>query len=258
MQNDQPSRSPIKAIPLHNPGQSLEARRDAFLLDRVLLWGMVAAFAILFALIEYLRWQFRIPPQPVVGLCVAISVCALSAFQIRRAWPTIRRLNRGLEGERAVGQFLEEMRRDGYRVLHDIEGDRFNVDHVLIGPAGVFVIETKTVSKTPDSGDTKYDGQRVVVSGHSPDRDPIAQVKALCDHIRDIIHANTGKRPPMRGVVLYPGWYVQPQPKGVQVWVLNPKALPPFVRNEPVVLPDSDVRLIAGALEAHVRWREAQ
>lgn len=83
-------------------------------------------------------------------------------------------------GELPVGQLLERLRAKGYEVFHDIEGDGFNVDHVLIGRGGVFVIETKTISKRNDirRNEVRYDGQSVLVNGFTPDRDPIAQVGA--------------------------------------------------------------------------------
>lgn len=38
-----------------------------------------------------------------------------------------------MEGERAVGQFLEQLREQGFHVFHDVVGTGFNVDHVLVG-----------------------------------------------------------------------------------------------------------------------------
>jgi hypothetical protein len=52
-----------------------------------------------------------------------------------------------LTGERAVGQFLEEKLRPlGYHILNDLPGDGFNLDHVIIGPTGIYCVETKTRS----------------------------------------------------------------------------------------------------------------
>jgi hypothetical protein len=36
------------------------------------------------------------------------------------------------------------LREDGWFALHDVHLDRGNIDHVLIGPAGIFTIETKS------------------------------------------------------------------------------------------------------------------
>ena len=45
-------------------------------------------------------------------------------------------LGLGRDGERVVGQLLENMQPDGYHVLHDLIGEGFNVGHVVIGEPG--------------------------------------------------------------------------------------------------------------------------
>jgi hypothetical protein len=51
---------------------------------------------------------------------------------------------RGAAGERAVGAVLAQLEDEGWRALHDISLGRGNVDHVLVGPGGIFTIETKS------------------------------------------------------------------------------------------------------------------
>jgi hypothetical protein len=51
----------------------------------------------------------------------------------------------GAKSESAVGETLNELRRRGYIVMHDIEqAYEGNVDHLVSGPTGVYMIETKT------------------------------------------------------------------------------------------------------------------
>lgn len=51
---------------------------------------------------------------------------------------------KGLAGERRVGGELNRLSRHGWRVLHSIPlANRVDVDHLLIGPGGVFSINTK-------------------------------------------------------------------------------------------------------------------
>ncbi|MGA4843397.1 nuclease-related domain-containing protein [Streptomyces sp. G45] len=51
---------------------------------------------------------------------------------------------KGLAGEVRVGAELQRLSRRGWRVLHSIELPRkVDVDHLLIGPGGVFCINTK-------------------------------------------------------------------------------------------------------------------
>jgi len=50
----------------------------------------------------------------------------------------------GAKGEAAVGRRLDRLERSGWRVLHNVVlGGRGDVDHLLIGPAGVVVVNTK-------------------------------------------------------------------------------------------------------------------
>ena len=52
---------------------------------------------------------------------------------------------RGAVGERRTARLLSQLERHGWAVLHDLAlpGSRANLDHLVIGPAGVFVIDSK-------------------------------------------------------------------------------------------------------------------
>ncbi|MFH9088108.1 nuclease-related domain-containing protein [Streptomyces sp. NPDC017673] len=51
---------------------------------------------------------------------------------------------KGLAGERRVGAELNRLGRHGWRVLHSIPlANKVDIDHLLIGPGGVFTINTK-------------------------------------------------------------------------------------------------------------------
>jgi hypothetical protein len=68
-----------------------------------------------------------------------------SMFVISRyVLPLVERRDRGATGEEQVGGLLDPMSERGWRVIHDASLGRGNVDHILIGPAGIFTIETKS------------------------------------------------------------------------------------------------------------------
>jgi hypothetical protein len=68
-----------------------------------------------------------------------------SIFVISRyVLPLVERRDRGATGEEHVGGLLDEMADSGWEVIHDASLGRGNVDHILIGPAGVFTVETKS------------------------------------------------------------------------------------------------------------------
>jgi hypothetical protein len=51
----------------------------------------------------------------------------------------------GASGEETVGRHLDALRAEGMAVLHDrrIPGAKANIDHIVISPAGVFVVDPK-------------------------------------------------------------------------------------------------------------------
>lgn len=58
--------------------------------------------------------------------------------------PQVDRHDRGAKGEEQVGALLEGLGERGWHVVHDASMGRGNVDHILIGPGGVFTVETKS------------------------------------------------------------------------------------------------------------------
>src|SRR5690606_21161347 len=133
---------------------------------------------LLIVLVVFEWWLYFNPAQrkPILFTVLAILFAIYAGFRIWRMLPELRQLKQGLEGEKAVGQFLEKLREQGYQVFHDLQGETFNLDHVLIGPAGVFTIETKTLSK-PERGQAKiqFDGETLKMNGKLIERNPIIQ-----------------------------------------------------------------------------------
>ncbi len=54
----------------------------------------------------------------------------------------------GMKGEKRVKKFLESQLKDSYSLINDVEyindrGNKENIDHIVLGPNGIFVLETK-------------------------------------------------------------------------------------------------------------------
>jgi len=258
MTNQLKSRSPLKAKPLRVAGQSVDEQRDKLLSDVCEQWLLVALFMVLIAGLEWYRYAFDVKPSPWTFTAGALAVSAFAVWRIRRVLPALRNLRQARDGERAVGQFLEGLRSQGYQVFHDLVGTGFNVDHVVLGPAGVFTIETKTWSK-PVRGrpEIEFDGERLKAAGRQPDRDPVVQARAQANWVRNLLMESAGKQTFVKPVVVFPGWFiVNAIGTAKDVWVLEPKALPAFLANEPVRISDADVRLFAFHISRFIRAGE--
>ena len=84
-----------------------------------------------------LQSEVHQPPQPNVYLIFAIIVTGFAVIGWRRLLPKFRNLNRGEAGEMKVGEILEELKQSGYKPIHGITRSGFDIDHVVVGPAGV-------------------------------------------------------------------------------------------------------------------------
>lgn len=68
-----------------------------------------------------------------------------SIFVISRyVLPLVERRDRGASAEEHVGSLLEQLPPSRWHVIHDASFGRGNIDHILIGPAGLFTLETKS------------------------------------------------------------------------------------------------------------------
>jgi hypothetical protein len=75
-----------------------------------------------------------------------LAVAGATAWWLRfRASQPTRAWRDGARGERATAHRLRRLERHGYVVLHDLQvpGSHTNFDHLAIGPAGVFLIDSK-------------------------------------------------------------------------------------------------------------------
>jgi hypothetical protein len=91
---------------------------------------------------DMLAAQVGLSQAKLVGLAVAVLV----GWRLRfRPSDQARTWQRGAQGERHTARLLDRLTRDGYVVFHDlaVPGSDANVDHLVIGPTGLFVIDSK-------------------------------------------------------------------------------------------------------------------
>lgn len=250
------TKSPLKDPPLRNPGQSVEEQRDDLLYDKVLAPLLYATMLVFLAGYAWWRYFFPSPAKPYFFSLTAFAGIGYAIFVIARAKPQLAALKQARDGEKFVGQYLERLRKDGFHVFHDLIGNDFNVDHVLVGPAGIFTVETKTYSK-PARGNPKitFDGENILVNGFRPDRDPVTQARAQATWLKNLVLESTGRKVAVRSVVLFPGWWIDPTPASLKpdVWVLEPKALPAFLAHERETLKPEEVNLVSQHISLYVR-----
>ena len=203
--------------------------------------------------------------EQLVGLALATLALLISLVLV------IRRLVNGIErwrntwlgyfGERIVAESLEELKPQGFRIFHDVPaGDAknpFNIDHVIVGPSGVFAVETKTRRKgraRPGFAEHQiiYDGQ-VLAYPWGEDRHGLDQAARQAAWLQSSLEQLLGQSVRVQPLLTFPGWMVITRAPGA-VTVLNPKQIPAALalRGTPA-LDERQIDLISRQLDARCR-----
>jgi hypothetical protein len=247
--------SPLKIKPLRLPGESVDDEivhlRENALMDHLFAGGC----ALLLAFMEWFGYLTHSGRHPWAFTLLAAGTIGYVAPRSWRLKEKITELKLARDGEKIVAEQLENLREQGAQVFHDIPGEGFNLDHVVISSHGIYAIETKTRTKPFPKARVVVDGDSLTVAGFTPDRNPIEQAASAARWLEKRLQRSTGMRFFVRGVVVFPGWFVEQRGQRGDVWVLEPKALPAFIENAPAMIATSDVALAADHLSRYVRSR---
>jgi len=255
-------RNPLTFQMLRAPGESISERIENLSSD-IDQYVAFTGFIPLLCYSMYLstRYVAQTQASPVVFLMLAVGFVAYYGFQLNKAFIQRHKEQLGLDCERAVGQELNQLMLDGYRVFHDVPADNFNIDHVVVGTNGVFAIETKGRPK-PDRGrgqdDAKviYDGQ-VLQFPTWREKEPLDQAKRQAVWLSDWLTKATGESVAAMPVLALPGWYIELKGKGCLIFNgKNPQFL--CSRNTGITLTSEQIQRISHQLDQQCRTIAAQ
>jgi hypothetical protein len=180
---------------------------------------------------------------------VALVAGIGAAWRLRfRASQPTRAWRDGARGERATARRLQRLERHGYMILHDLQapGSHANLDHLAVGPAGVFVIDSKYYRGALQLG---IDG--MLWHGRYPLAQQLATAVWATLRVADALQL-----PPEVPVVPLLVIHRAPVPWGgltvAGVQVIPPSALADTLGRQ-AILPAAQVELIAGHAIARLR-----
>jgi len=248
--------SPLKDKPLRLAGQSLQEEIDKTINEQALNFILLPVFFISLTIYEWIRYMQGIAPTVKSITLLAITsvivtiFCVLKLLKFRKK---VKNMRLGLDGEKVVGQELEKLRTQGCMVFHDIVGDNFNIDHVVVSDKGIFLVETKTYSK-PNRVNLKvrYEKGQLTIDGLGDMSKIITQVKASSTWLKRTLEESTGKTFLIKPVILFPGWFVE-SPNDSEIWVLEPKQFPYYISKKKEIVSLEDKKLAAYHLSRYIR-----
>jgi hypothetical protein len=219
-------RTPLTSDLLRSPGESLRLQIDE-LSDEInsAIFGVstipISIYAVWLTQVYFVEVKNPMSDAVLYSL-VGLVFLGFMAVKLHKSMGRRNDLSLGLDCELAVGQELNQLMLEGCRVFHDFLADGFNIDHIVIGPTGVFAIETKGRAK-PDRGRGQED-VRVVYDGkslHFPswkETEPIEQAKRQAIWLSNWLTKATGDQIVVKPALALPGWFVDRKAKDMIVF----------------------------------------
>jgi len=210
-------------------------------------------------------------------MLIIVTIIAVITFPLAaKQWSGLKKIREelqnyrlGFDGERYVAAELEPLMARGYRVFHDFifdmkpggEKTTFNIDHIAIGPEGVFALETKARRKPHSATNTNQEPHEVIFTGSAlrfpngyEDERSIKQALDAAKDLSDWLSGSSKKRIDVMPVVIIPGWFIQWEGQG-PVRVISGKRV---ARQIPqmgleAALDQDEVQRLSDRIEDHCR-----
>jgi hypothetical protein len=181
---------------------------------------------------------------PRAGL-LGLALAALVAWRLRfRSSQQARSWQRGAHGERHTARLLRRLARDGFVVFHDlaVPDSDANVDHLAIGPTGVFVIDSKQWT-----GSVHHSADGLAWHNYTPLDRTLATVRWEADSIGRLLGT------PATPLLCVHGAHVQGGGLHTHGVAIVPAALLRSALGQDRVLSDAEVAVLAAAATTRLR-----
>ena len=246
-------KSPLNIELLRSPGDSIQEQIIDINDDIVLYLFLMPVIPIIIysAFLPNLVSQGKIPATVMIlSVSTALLITFYLGMKIYLLMQKKNKLRLGLECEKAIGQALSGLMKYGFHVYHDLQAGDFNIDHIAIGPTGVFSIETKGRSKAAKTGNSNwkvdFDGKKLIFPGWEETK-PIDQAVNQARWLKQFIQKSTAEQIKVTPVIALPGWYITRKAKS-EILTINGKNID-FMAQGARVLTDKQIQSISFQLK---------
>jgi len=185
-------------------------------------------FAIIFFLsVTQLLLTLQLDVLTGVGLLTSLILLIIGYFYLKK----YRIYKGGWEGEKQVAKLLNSKLSDDYYLINELKiGKGGDLDHIVIGPNGIFVIETKNWSGKITCQSDEWQRQ----DRHKFNNSPSRQVKNNTNKIRRLLEAQSSLRNHgvwIEGIVVFTNHNIELQLNKPTVTILRLPELPDHIIN---------------------------
>lgn len=253
-------KSPISIELLRSPGESL--KKDIDEISENLFERMIFLMVVPIVIYSFLVGQYvstgKAPSLLMTGgaIFVVLLYCIWQGKKLYTLLIKRNHLRLGYGCEVATGQGLALLAKSGFNIFHDFPANQdFNIDHIAVGPQGVFAVETKGRSKAVKSENknwfVNFDGDALSFP-FGKDEESIDQARRQARWLSNWIEKATAEKIHVIPVVSIPGWFVTLPRKRTDVKVGNGKNFS-FLANAKAILSEKQIQRISFQIEEKCR-----
>lgn len=213
-------RHPLKEPLLRPPGYTVGQTAESKLAEGVLSLMMAPFLAVMMFGVHAGQTAYFGQPESAwrTGFTTVVTLLGMG-WLLRQGFRNLlehRNYRLGWEGELAVAEALRPLHAKGFHIFHDVPATDFNIDHVVVGPSGVFAIETKARvkrGKSRKAHEVKFDGTSLHFPGYVT-RKPVEQARAQAQWLKQLLSKAIAQPIDVQPVLFLPGWWVERTQRG--------------------------------------------
>jgi hypothetical protein len=234
-------------------GQYLREKFQAFFDDRFVPYFLIVFTFWIVCLVEWTQALTGERSDPRFWLLLSLLVTVYGGLQTFRLYPQLRRHRRGGRGQATVAEVLDRMQPKGFAAFNDLSENDFDVDHIVVGPSGIYVMETKTRAVF-GSGTIDYRNENeLILGGRITDNHPLKQTRAAAEVVRNRLQEHFHQQYPVKPVVVFMGdWHVNRQANDVDVAVITASQLEAYFDRQQPELTSAEIAQVCAHLQRSV------
>jgi hypothetical protein len=251
---------------LRSPGESIWSKLDRTS-QEITAYG-VAVFAVPLTLCTvYLSYLFFSRgsgewTETVYLSCLCVGFLIFGGNKLRRLVNKRRHLQRVYAGLQVVAQEISQLMLSGHRVFHDFPTGQFNIDHIIVGPSGVYTVQARIPSDLEPAngrGDpTVYLDGQVLRFHKRVDTRTVSNAAFQAAWLANWLLTTSGIALRVQALLTVPGWKIQTLRQG-EVLAADPHQVGRMVIRHPAGrLTDKVTRQIWTQIEDKCRAPAAQ
>lgn len=253
-------KSPLNIDLLRSPGESLRNLIDKSsddISENFLYLSLLPVMAYSIGITQYSFTHRK--PGIIYFILIGLIISGFFLFWGKKLYNTFKQRNRlriGYECEVAVGQSLQKLSKYGFNIFHDFPAQKnFNIDHIAVGPQGIFAVETKGRAKFKktenENWKLSFDGEKLHFPGWTETK-PVSQTIRQAKWLQKWIEQSTGDKHYVTPVLAIPGWYINTSAKPKELKISNGKNFDFLTKNK-IVLTEKQITVISFQIEKMCR-----